>query len=86
MTTRITAYNARGGKVSTWTVARPGDVFGELIDNARRVRAIGGYAVDGVGMFTVDRTHPDVTLRAIVDGKIAAATEAYVTAVAATLS
>jgi hypothetical protein len=72
MPTRITAYNARGGKVSTWTVARPGDVFGELIDNARRVRAIGGYAVDGVGMFTVDRTHPpDVTLRGIVDGLIA---------------
>ena len=71
MTTRVTAYNERGGAISTWNIEHNGDVYDQLLINAERDRFYVGFAVDGFGMVSVQRDNNQVTLRGLVSGEFA---------------
>jgi len=81
MTTRVTAYNERGGVISTWNIEHNGDVYDQLLINAERDRFYVGFAVDGFGMVSVKRNSTwtdefgnvfydeDVSLHGLVNGE-----------------
>ena len=69
MTYRITAFNQNGKKVCTWEASAktiPAQMVGDSLK-----RVINGYAIDGVGIATVERNASDklTGFRVLIDGE-----------------